>query len=121
MERLVDYRCAILVDATTSGRLPLGTVRFVSLEELPDPSAGHTFSAHDASLRTAVAVGRAAGARLPAEIGVVTIEAAKVLDFGEHLSPPIAAAIPEAVQLVMNVLESADRRSRVRRAADRSR
>jgi len=107
MERLTDYRYVILVDAIASGRQPAGTVSRFPLAGLPDLSAGHTTAAHDTSLRTALNVGRSMGVNLPTDenVIVVAIEAAQVYDFSEELSPPVAASVPRAVQVVMDLLD----------------
>lgn len=102
MERLVGYDRVILIDAiqTRNGR-PGAVYRF-ALDDLPTL---HTDSAHDASLQTALDLGRRLGARLPEDIVVIAIEAADVLDFDETLSAPVAAAVPAAVALVMAALD----------------
>jgi hydrogenase maturation protease len=105
MERLVGYRRAILVDAIEGGNSP-GSVRCFPLDALPRPDRGHTASVHDASLPTALDVGRAAGAALPAEITVVSIEAATTREFTERLSDRVAAAIPAAARMVMDTLRN---------------
>jgi hydrogenase maturation protease len=104
MEQLVGYERAIIIDSiqTRDGRD--GQVYRLPLEELPDFSAGHTTAAHDTSLQTALRLGRAMGARLPDEITVVGIEAPRVWDFSEELSPAVEAAIPEATRVVLEVL-----------------
>jgi len=104
MERLVGYDRAILVDAITTGDKPPGAVYRFRLEELADPSAGHTGSAHDTSLQTALQLGRRMGAALPESVTVVAVEAQQVYDFSEALSPAVAAAVPRAVELVMQIL-----------------
>jgi hydrogenase maturation protease len=105
MERLVGYDRAVIVDAIQTGRNPIGTVSRFRLEELPIRTSGHTASTHDTDLMSALQVGRSSGAILPAEILVVGIEAKNVYDFTEELTPPIAAAIPLAVQVVLDILE----------------
>jgi hydrogenase maturation protease len=112
MERLIGYRRAILVDAMTSGQGPPGTVRCFALDALPDLASGHSASAHDATLPTALAVGRSAGAALPDEVTIVAIESAACVDFSEHLTPPVAGAVPEAVRLVLGALQSTGHRQR---------
>jgi hydrogenase maturation protease len=106
MERLIGYRRAILIDAITTHGQPDGTVMRFSLEELPEYTASHLASAHDTSLQTALAVGRSMGAQLPEQITVVAVEAGQVYDFSEELTPAVAAAIPGAVQLVLDLLQS---------------
>jgi hydrogenase maturation protease len=104
MERLVGYQRVIIIDSiqTRGGRI--GQVYQFALDELPDLSAGHTTAAHDTSLQTALRVGRAMGAELPDQVDVVCIEAERVYDFSEELTPQVAAAIPEATQAVLNLL-----------------
>ena len=106
MERLVDYDRAILVDAMQSGKEP-GSVWVFPLEALDNPSAGHLGSTHETNLLTALEVGRRLGANLPPVGGVmvVAIEAQPVFEFSEELSPPVARAVPEAVEKVMNLLK----------------
>ena len=101
MERLVGYRRAVLVDAMVTGEHPPGTVRRFSLAEIPGREATHLDSAHDASLAVALAAGRSLGADLPAEIAIVAVEAVRVDEFAEVLTPEVAAAIPTAVAAVL--------------------
>jgi hydrogenase maturation protease len=107
MERLVGFRRAILVDAMMTGTAPPGTVQVLSLADLPGGLAGHLDGAHDASLAVALEAGRALGASLPEDLVIVTIEAAQVTEFGESMSPQVAAAVPPAVEAVMAALASA--------------
>jgi Ni,Fe-hydrogenase maturation factor len=81
------------------------------LEDLADLTHGHTSAAHDASLKTALDVGRKLDAILPADkdVHVVAIEAQHVYDFKEELSPVIAAAMTMAVQQVLELLKEIDR------------
>jgi hydrogenase maturation protease len=101
MERLVGYRRAVLVDAMVTGEHPPGTVRRFSIADIPGREATHLDSAHDASLATALAAGRALGADLPTEIAVVAVEAVRVDEFGETLTPAVEAAIPAALDAVL--------------------
>jgi hydrogenase maturation protease len=105
MERLVGYDRAILIDAITTGKQPTGSVSLYKLEDLPNLSAGHTGSTHDTSLQNALKLGQSMGVQLPTEVVVVGIEAQSVYEFSEVLSPPVAAAIPQAVQMVMELLK----------------
>ncbi len=77
-----------------------------TLDTLEDLTYGHSASAHDASLKTALGVGRTMEAALPADkdIHVVAIEARHVYDFKEELTPEVAAAVPVAVQKVLDLL-----------------
>ena len=104
MERLIGYDRVILIDAINTGGKPTGRVESFQLEELADPNAGHLASVHDATLPTALALGRALGAQLPSDVIVVAVEAENVYDFTEELSPAVAQAVPRAVELVMSQL-----------------
>jgi hydrogenase maturation protease len=105
MERLIGYDRAIIVDALEVNQPP-GSVMKFPLEDLPDLSGQHTTSIHDTSLQTALKVGREMGARLPGRVMVIGIAARQVYDFSEELSPEIAAAVPDAVQSILDLITS---------------
>jgi hydrogenase maturation protease len=104
MESLVGYDRAILVDTIITGDYPIGTVSSFNIEQLPNFSTGHSFSAHDTSLQSALKIGKDLGLQLPGEIIIVAVEAQRVYDFSEQLSPEVEAAIPKAVQTIINLL-----------------
>lgn len=101
MEQLVGCDRALLVDAVVTGGTP-GEVLSVPLDELDDPSCGHTASTHDTTLTTALKLGRALKAPLPEDIWVVGVEVdpTRLHEFNEALSPEVTAAVPEAVRYV---------------------
>jgi hydrogenase maturation protease len=105
MERLVGYDRVVLIDAVKTHRQPIGTVSCLELQDLEDPSAGHTTSPHDASLQTALQVGRQAGAHLPDMVMVVGVEAEVTNQFSDRLSPKVEEAIPRAVDAVMRQIK----------------
>jgi hydrogenase maturation protease len=104
MEHLIGYERAILIDAFSLD-VPTGSILVLKLSELPNYSAFHTASAHDTSLENAIKLGRSMGAQLPEDIAVVGIVTRTIHDFGEDLSPPVAQAVPQAVQIVLDLLE----------------
>ncbi len=104
MEALIGHDRAIIIDSIVTHRDPIGKVSRYNLEELPNTTSGHMNSAHDASLSEALEMGRALGAYLPDEINFVTVEAQKVYEFSDELTPAVAAAIPEAVRIIMDLL-----------------
>lgn len=106
MERMVGYDRVVVVDAIRTGAVPIGVVTLFTLADLPDPNAGHLAGGHDANLHTALAAGRALGAVLPEEsrISIVAVEAERVYDFDETLTPAVEAAIPRAVRLALEAL-----------------
>jgi len=107
MERLTGSNRVILIDAIFTGRKPNGTVRQISLEDLPDLTSGHSASVHDTSLRNALSIGRSMDIPLPEDkdIIVVAIETENVYDFSQELSPAVAAAVPQTVKVVMDLLD----------------
>jgi hydrogenase maturation protease len=104
MERLVGYDHVILIDALTTGQHPAGSLHCLSLVDLPDLCAGHLNSSHDTTLQTALRMGRALGIALPDEVRIVGVEAECVYDFSEELSPPVAAAVPLAARMIIDML-----------------
>jgi hydrogenase maturation protease len=104
MERLIGYDRAILIDSFVTNKNPVGTLLCFSLDELPNQALGHIFSAHDTTLQNALEIGRELGAQLPKEITVLAVEAQDVYDFSEQLTPAVAAAVPIAIQAIINIL-----------------
>ena len=104
MEHMVGYERAIVIDAIGSGQHALGEVYHFDLDDLYNPSAGHTTAVHDVSLMTALKMGRSMGANLPTQITVVAVESPYTYDFTEELTPPVAAAVPIAAQTVIDLL-----------------
>jgi hydrogenase maturation protease len=104
MERMIGYERAIVVDAICSGAAP-GTIHHLSTGMLDTQRSA---SAHDVNLPTALAFGRQAGVSLPADenIRLVGIEAQDVVNFSEHCTAAVAAAIPRAVDEVVRLLET---------------
>jgi len=102
MERMIGFERAVIIDACCSGALP-GTVRVLPADAC---ATRHSTSAHDVDLAAALALGRQAGAALPApqNIRVVAIEAAQCLDFDEECSPAVAASIGPASDAVLALL-----------------
>lgn len=97
-ERLEGYDRAILIDAIqTRGGVP-GAVYRLTLDDVP---SYHADSAHDASLKAALELIRLQGGRVPGEIVIIAVEAVNLLEFGEELTPPVAAAVPAAVAAVL--------------------
>lgn len=104
MERLIGYQRAIVIDTIGTRQHPIGMAYHFRLDDLYDPTSGHTTAAHDVSLMKAIEIGRSLGAPLPDQIDVVAIESPYVYDFSEDLTPSVAAAVPQAVELVMQLL-----------------
>lgn len=103
MEHLIGYERAILIDAINSDQ-ETGSVIVTKLSALPDSSTLHSTSVHDTSLQNALRLGKSMGASLPEDVIVVGITTSHVYDFSEQLSPPVAAAIPSVMKIVIDLL-----------------
>jgi hydrogenase maturation protease len=104
MESLEGFDEAILIDAAEFPDRPPGEVRSCDLEDLDSFAAGHLDSAHDASLATALELGRQFGAKLPARIRAVTVQALSTGEFSEDLTPEVEAAVPAATATVLELI-----------------
>ncbi len=102
MERLVGTERAILVDAIqTPGGIP-GNIYRLTLDDLPTFNAN---AVHEASLKTALDLGRSLGADLPSEVVIFAIEAANLWDFSETLTSAVEASVIPATEAIFNALE----------------
>ncbi len=106
MERMLGYRRVILVDAIATGENPVGTVTAMKLAELGDPGLGHSASAHDASLITALGTAQAMGVDVPDQVDIVAVEAHVGFDFTETLSPAVEAAVAPACEKVLELIST---------------
>jgi hydrogenase maturation protease len=88
---------AVLVDAGAGGRP--GQVRRHALQDLAEP---RSVSSHDLNLAQTYRLGVALG-RAPASVVVVGVDVEDT-DHGVGLSPAVAAALPEAVRTVLDIL-----------------
>ena len=104
MEHMIGYRRVILVDAFISNE-NIGSVFVYKLDDIPNYSAFHVSSAHDMTLQSAIELGKWMGAALPEEIMVVGIATRRIIDFSEELSPPVEAAIHQAMEIVLGLLK----------------
>jgi Ni,Fe-hydrogenase maturation factor len=85
-----------------TGQGPVGSVRTFPLASLPDPTVGHSASAHDTSLINALRTAESLGADIPKRVDIVAVEAQNVYDFSEELSP--WAAVPKRYRLYSTYL-----------------
>ncbi len=102
MEAMVGYERVILVDAFHRRDGRPGTTHRLTLEELQAISpTQHIASPHDATLVTALEVGRRMGLPLPEEITIYAVEVENVTEFGEEPTPAVARAIPQVARAVL--------------------
>lgn len=106
MERLVGFDRAVVIDAIQTGAEP-GTIHLLTPASIPTQRSA---SAHDVNLPTALAFGRQAGLKLPEDeqIRLVGIEVVDILTFGDDCTPAVAAALPQAVATVLELLDGFD-------------
>ena len=106
MEQMIGSQRVILIDSLNTGQHAQGALVSFRLDELTDLTHGHSASAHDLSLKNALVLGRSMGACLPddSQVHIVAIEAEHVYEFGETLTPAIQAAVPVAVERVLQYL-----------------
>jgi hydrogenase maturation protease len=109
-EQMEGYDRVILIDAIqtrgqgspSGGGVP-GAIYRLTLDDMPSYNAD---GVHDASLKAALQLVRQQGGQAPGTdaVAIIAIEAVNMLDFGERLTPEVEAAIPAAVQAVLDEL-----------------
>jgi hydrogenase maturation protease len=104
MERMIGFDRAIVIDAICTGSPP-GTIHLLNADGI---ATQRSASAHDVNLATALELGRRVDAHLPQNehIRIVGIEAEDILTFGEQCTPAVEAAIPRAVETVLQILST---------------
>jgi hydrogenase maturation protease len=106
MESMFGYTRVILIDAIRVPDFQPGEVRRLTLDDLETLTpTQHSASPHDASLPTAIAAGRQLGLPLPEEIIIFAIQVENVTDFGEQMTPAVAAAVPKVVEAVLEEIQ----------------
>jgi len=104
LDLITGYDKLIIIDAikTTGGEA--GKVYRLGEEGLG--TIRHSASPHDVNLATALELGRKLGADLPQQITIIAIEVVDVTTFSEKCSPEVTKAVPLAVSMVTEELES---------------
>jgi hydrogenase maturation protease len=100
---------ALIVDVVQTGRMSPGTVRWWPLA---DAAAGRTLGAgHGMDLATTLALGAAAGYRMPRRVSLLVAEAGDLETISECLTDAVLAAVPEALREVVEWVASERRGS----------
>ncbi len=94
---LEDTDAAVIVDCANMGQPP-GAVLAFSPEQAESTLRDRRISLHSIDLLAVIRLARQLGVK--AAIRIVGVQP-QVVDFGEDLSPAVAAAIPRAVQVVL--------------------
>ena len=98
MEAMAGFKRAVVVDAMLSGAPP-GTLQRFDPKEFV--TTKNTFSSHDTDFATAYDLGKMAGVVLPEQLSFWGIEAREFDLFGEEFSDEVAAAVPGAVERIV--------------------
>lgn len=98
LELMRGHDKVVIVDALASGsRSPGDIARFSG----DDFKGGQRYaSAHSLGIRTVLELGEKLGYDMPSEVIAYAVEAVDVETFSEELSPPVAAAVDEVLDLV---------------------
>ncbi len=102
---IADSPRLIVVDAAVMGELP-GTVRVFEGEAMDRQLSGIGKSVHEVSLMDLMDIARITDS-LPTHRALVAVEPAEV-DWGDELSPAVAAAVPEAMARIRDLLRAWD-------------
>ncbi|MFH1177009.1 MAG: hydrogenase maturation protease [Acidobacteriota bacterium] len=102
LELLDTWERVILVDAVMLPGMRPGTVVRLGPEDLA--TSLRLRSVHEIDLPTALALGTRLGFAMPKEIVIIAIQAEDTLTFGETLTPRVAAALPRAVERILEEL-----------------
>jgi hydrogenase maturation protease len=104
LELLLGYDKAIIVDAVKSNEGEVGEVKRIPLDNF---STMHSCNPHDVSLIEAIEVAKKMGEkRIPQEIIIIGIIMKEIpCEFGEKLSEKIEAAVPKAVDMILNEIK----------------
>ncbi len=107
LDLVAGYERVILVDALRAAEGRPGDVHVLRMDSLC--VSEHSDCTHDLTLPGALALGRKLGMALPADqnIAIVAIQAEDVTTFGERCTPAVEAAIPRAVEAVLEEVEGA--------------
>jgi hydrogenase maturation protease len=109
LEVLADHDRVVVVDSVVTGLRPPGSV-----VEMPLSDVGRVLapSVHQTGLPELAAVARRLGLGFPSETVVVAIEVEDPYTIGGPLSDAVAAAVPRAVELVVDRLRGWEDRDR---------
>ena len=86
----------VVVDAVTLKDLPAGEI--VRMDPATLRPSLRLSSVHEIDLPTALELGRRLGRPMPAEVVILGVQAEDPYTLGEELTPPVAAALPLAVE-----------------------
>jgi len=103
IEIMMDYKRVIIVDAIVTREHEPGTILVLRPEDFS--STVHGVNPHETNIATALELGRTLEPeRFPKQIFFVAVEALNTYDISEAMTPPVEAALPKAVEMVLSLL-----------------
>jgi hydrogenase maturation protease len=109
LDLLTGRRCVLIVDIMKSGSVPPGTLRSFPAGKLT-PSL-HLTTSHQISLPTALELAQKLGMAMPEVIDVLAVEGQDLETLSEELTPPVAAAVDEALTYIRDWIQRQPRDS----------
>jgi hydrogenase maturation protease len=105
LDLLLGYDKAIIIDAVKSDDGTHGEVRRIPIGDF---NTMHSCNPHDVSLIEAIDMAKKLGEKqIPREIIIIGVMMKQIpCEFGEKLSPKIAAAVPKAVEMTLNEIKN---------------
>jgi len=106
LDLVLDVDRLLVVDTVATGTAAPGTIHVVPDGVLPATSGP---SPHYTGLWEVLALGRALGLSVPAEVVIIAVEAADCTTVGGAMHPAVRGAIPRAVRLIGRLARGAGR------------
>jgi hydrogenase maturation protease len=105
LDVLIGYDRLIIVDAIQTRNGRVGDVHRLTVKDID--ITRHSASPHDTTLTAALDLGRRLGMSVPRDenITIIAVEISPDYVFSEECSPPVAKAIPLAVEMVIEAIK----------------
>mgnify|MGYP006287531197 CR=1 FL=1 len=100
VDQILGFDKLILIDAIQTKNSEPGTIHLLNTQDLKN--ARHSSSIHDISFFDALDIYKKNGESVPQEIIIYAIEVEQTDIFSEDLTPKVAAALPKAVNRIIN-------------------
>ena len=108
LERFRGFDRVILIDAVQTGKVDVGEVIRLNIEDL---KGGSSLTRHQVPWYEALELGKKLEMDLPGVIEIYGIEVQEILTFCESCTPSVANRIPEIVDTIIDVAELRDENS----------
>ena len=98
LDRMAGFDRVILIDAVQTGRVKVGSLVTMRVEDLVGGSA---MARHQVPFHEALMLGRKLGMDLPDEIKIYGVEVKDILTFAESCTPEVAAVVPAIAEAIV--------------------